>query len=389
MALPMRDRREGGRLLAAKLAAYAGEPDVLVLGLPRGGVPVAFEVAIALGAPLDVVLVRKLGVPGHEELAMGAIASGGARVLNEDVVAGLGIPEDVVDAVADRERRELERRERLYRGDRLPPEVRGRTVVLVDDGLATGATMRVAAAALRAQHPRRLVVAVPIASPATCAEVRAGVDQVVCAHTAEPFYAVGLWYEDFSPTTDEEVRDVLRTATQRSATARAGGRGRHQAADRPPREAKRHLAPPAPGQAGRLADRGRREAGRGEPSEPAQRPRTGQGGNEQRVRDVAGRTRHRDLLARHGIAPDADEATLLAALAARGWEARVEELATRPEGGSGRAPRYRALALRTRPPEEVTDRPGHHVAHRHLQAGGRTAEVALGKLLAAVLEREG
>jgi predicted phosphoribosyltransferase len=204
-----RDRREAGRLLAAELAGYANRQDVLVLALPRGGVPVAYEVARALNAPLDVFLVRKLGVPGHEELAMGAVATGGVRVLNEDVVRSLGIPKYVIEEIAKQEQRELAWRERLYRDDRLPSDIRGRIVILVDDGLATGATMRAAIEALRQQQPARIVVAVPTASPQTCEELKAEVDDVICAITPEPFYAVGLWYQDFSQTTDEEVRDLL------------------------------------------------------------------------------------------------------------------------------------------------------------------------------------
>jgi predicted phosphoribosyltransferase len=209
---PFRDRREAGRLLAAKLAGHANRPDVLVLALPRGGVPVAYEVARALGAPLDVFVVRKLGVPGHEEYAMGAIATGGVRVLNNDVVNALGIPDHVIDRVAAREQQELARRERLYRGDRPPPDVRGRTVILVDDALATGATMHAAVKALRPQQPARIVVAVPTASPDACEQLQAEADEVVCATTPEPFYAVGLWYENFSQTTDDEVRDLLARA---------------------------------------------------------------------------------------------------------------------------------------------------------------------------------
>ena len=209
-----RDRRDAGRLLAAKLSAYAHRPDVIVLALPRGGVPVAYEVARALGAPLDVFVVRKLGVPGHEELAMGAVATGGVRVLNESVVNALGIPDNVIDAVAAQEERELARRERLYRDGRPPPDVRGKTVILVDDGLATGATMHAAIRALRQQHPARIIVAVPVAAPETCEALRAEVDEVICALTPEPFLAVGFWYEDFSQTTDEEVRDLLARQQQ-------------------------------------------------------------------------------------------------------------------------------------------------------------------------------
>ena len=209
-----RDRREAGRLLAARVAAYANHPDVLVLALPRGGVPVAYEVAREFGTPLDVFVVRKLGVPGHEELAMGAVATGGVRVLNDELVRGLGIPDYVIDAVAAAEQQELARRERVYRGDRPPPDVRDRTVILVDDGLATGATMHAAIAALRQQRPTRIVIAVPTASPETCEALMSEVDDVICATTPEPFYAVGLWYEDFSPTTDEEVGDLLSRAAR-------------------------------------------------------------------------------------------------------------------------------------------------------------------------------
>jgi predicted phosphoribosyltransferase len=204
-----RDRKEAGRLLAARLAAYTNRPDVLVLALPRGGVPVAYEVARALKAPLDVFIVRKLGVPGHEELAMGAVATGGVRVLNDAIVNALRIPESVIDMVAAKEEQELARREHLYRGNRPAPDVRGRTVILVDDGLATGATMLAAIKALQQQKPARIVVAVPTAAPETCEELRAEVDHVVCAITPQPFHAVGLWYQDFSQTTDEEVRNLL------------------------------------------------------------------------------------------------------------------------------------------------------------------------------------
>ena len=214
-----RDRREAGRLLATKLAAYANRPDVIVLALPRGGVPVAYEVARALDAPLDIFLVRKLGVPGYEELAMGAIATGGVRVLNDQLVGGLRIPDYIVDEVAASEQQELARRERLYRGDRPAPDVRGRTVILVDDGLATGATMLAAVKALRQQQPARIVVAVPTASPETCEQLRAEVDDIICAITPEPFHAVGLWYEDFSQTTDEEVRDLLARSAEASRAA--------------------------------------------------------------------------------------------------------------------------------------------------------------------------
>ncbi len=208
-----RDRTEAGRKLGEELHNRGIDSDSVVLALPRGGVPVAYEVAEILGAPLDVFVIRKLGVPGHEELAMGAIASGGTRVLNEEVTRGLHIPGQVIDAIAAQEQRELEARQRAYRDDEPPPDVRGRTVVLVDDGLATGSTMRAAIAALRARGPARIVVAVPIASPATCSELSYEADEVVCAETREPFYAVGFWYQDFSQTTDQEVRDLLRQAS--------------------------------------------------------------------------------------------------------------------------------------------------------------------------------
>lgn len=210
-----RDRYDAGRRLADLLMEYAHVPDVLVLALPRGGVPVAYEVALALDAPLDVFVVRKLGVPGHEELAMGAIASGGVRVLNKDVVEPLRIPVHVIDAVAARERAVLEERERAYRDGRPAPEVRGRTVILVDDGLATGSTMRAAARALRRQGPARLVVAVPVAAPETCASFQGEVDAIVCAYTPHPFYAVGIWYADFSQISDDEVRELLARAAER------------------------------------------------------------------------------------------------------------------------------------------------------------------------------
>jgi putative phosphoribosyl transferase len=212
-----RDRRDAGRFLAGPLMKYAGRSDVLVLALPRGGVPVAFEVARALGVPLDVFLVRKLGLPGREELAIGAIAPGGVRVVNHDVVRALGVPPDVIDEVAVQEQQELERRMHLYRDDRPPPDVRGRTVILVDDGLATGSTMRAAVAALRQQHPARIVVAAPVGAADTCAEFQEEADEAVCARTPEPFLAVGMWYADFAQTTDEEVRELLEQASAQPA----------------------------------------------------------------------------------------------------------------------------------------------------------------------------
>ena len=215
-ALPFRDRREAGRVLAERLRSYAGRADVIVLGLPRGGVPVAYEVAQALRVPLDVFIVRKLGVPGHEELAMGAIASGGVRVLNEDVVRQLPQPERVIEQVTAEETRELERREIEYRDGRVAPDLSGKTVILVDDGLATGATMRAAVTALKRLAVAAIVVGAPVAAPETCAEFRREVDEIVCPITPEFFRGVGQFYEDFSQTTDEEVRELL-------ARAAAGG----------------------------------------------------------------------------------------------------------------------------------------------------------------------
>lgn len=209
-----RDRSEAGQVLATRLMKYVGSQDVLVLALPRGGVPVAFEVAKALHAPLDVFVVRKLGVPGHEELAMGAIATGDVRVINLEVVHMLNIPDAVIDAVAAREQQELLRREQLCRDGRPAPGVTGRIVILVDDGLATGSTMRAAVTALEQQHPARIVVAVPVAAPSTCEEFEAEVDEIVCAQTPEPFYGVGYWYENFSQTDDKEVHDLLAQAAQ-------------------------------------------------------------------------------------------------------------------------------------------------------------------------------
>lgn len=220
MDYPFKDRGEAGQVLAQELRAYAGREDLMVLALPRGGVPVAFEVARALQAPLDVFVVRKLGVPGHEELAMGAIASGGVLVLEPTVIEDLVIPPDVVADVAAREEQERLRREREYRGDRLEPDVRGRTVILADDGLATGATMRAAVAALRKLQPARIVVAVPVAAPSACADLAPEVDDIVCARTPEPFRSVGSWYLEFSQTTDEEVRELLARAEHEMAHRR-------------------------------------------------------------------------------------------------------------------------------------------------------------------------
>lgn len=215
-----RDRRGAGQFLAQKLADYANRSDVVVLALPRGGVPVAYEVANRLNAPLDVFVVRKLGVPGHEELAMGAIASGGVRVLNPDVLSYIRIHEAIIDRVSEFETSELERRERLYRGNRPPLEVKGKTVIIVDDGLATGSSMRAAVKALRQKEPKMIIVAVPVGARETCDSFEKEVDTMaVCAVMPEPFMAVGIWYQDFSQTTDEEVRDLLARANQAKAAA--------------------------------------------------------------------------------------------------------------------------------------------------------------------------
>ncbi|NJR73649.1 MAG: phosphoribosyltransferase [Scytonema sp. CRU_2_7] len=213
-----KNRKAAGQFLAKNLAAYANYPDTLVLALPRGGVPVAFEVARALNAPLDVFVVRKLGVPEQKELAMGAIASGGVQVLNEEIVRSLGISEVVIQKVAAKEQQELERREHLYRGDRPIPILHGRTVILVDDGLATGATMRAAVVALQQHKPAKIIVAVPVSASETCEEFEAKVDEIVCLATPNPFYSVGLWYEDFPQTTDEEVRELLKKAANNHET---------------------------------------------------------------------------------------------------------------------------------------------------------------------------
>jgi predicted phosphoribosyltransferase len=216
---PFADRRHAGTELARRLTHLQKGHDVVVLGLPRGGVPVAYEVARALGAPLDLFLVRKLGLPGHRELAMGAIASGGVRVLNADVVNWYGVPQAMIDEVAREEQAELERRERLYREGRRPVDLRGRTVILIDDGLATGSTMKAAVQAVRAQGPARIIVAVPVGSSETCREFKDIADEIVCARTPERFSAVGQWYRDFSQTTDDEVRKLL------NATAEAAAKG--------------------------------------------------------------------------------------------------------------------------------------------------------------------
>ncbi|MCE7982941.1 MAG: phosphoribosyltransferase [Caldilinea sp. CFX5] len=212
--LLFQDRADAGRQLAQKLSDYRGQPAVVVLGLPRGGVPVAFAVAQALHAPLDVFLVRKLGLPGHEELAMGAIASGGVRILNKEVIDALRIPPEIIEAVSQREERELARREQAYRADRPLPTLQQQIIILVDDGLATGASMAAAVAALRAHAPAQIVVAVPVAAAESCELFANRVDRVVCLATPEPFFGVGLWYGDFSQVRDEEVRALLARAAE-------------------------------------------------------------------------------------------------------------------------------------------------------------------------------
>lgn len=222
MLFPMQqrfqDRREAGQVLSEKLSAYKDghRQNILVLALPRGGVPVAYEVAKELHAELDIFLVRKLGVPGQEELAMGAIASGGTIVLNSETIEVLGIPEEQIEKEIENERMEILRRDRAYRGDRPLPTVKGRPIILVDDGLATGSTMRAAIAALRTMQPARLIVAVPVASRIMCEELNSVADEVICARTFEPFYGVGYWYEDFRQTTDQEVQDLLNKAVVNS-----------------------------------------------------------------------------------------------------------------------------------------------------------------------------
>jgi putative phosphoribosyl transferase len=216
---PFANRREAGAELASKLRKYGGRDDVVVLALPRGGVPVAFEIAEELDAPLDIFVVRKLGMPGHPEFAMGAIASGGVRVLSDDVIRGYGVPDAAVESVARQELAELERREREYRQGRPLTDVRGKTVILVDDGLATGSTMRAAVQAVRALGPAKIVVAVPVGAPATCEEFGDITDETVCARMPEPFSAVGLWYRDFSQTSDAEVQALLREHAHRDTLA--------------------------------------------------------------------------------------------------------------------------------------------------------------------------
>ncbi len=209
---PFRDRFEAGKLLATRLTQYSDRTDVHVSALPRGGLPVAFEIAQAIHAPLDIFLVRKLGVPGHEELAMGAIATGNVRLLQTDIVEAFGISSQIIDAATEEGFQELARRERAYRGSRPEPVVRGKTIILVDDGLATGSTMQVAVAALKEKQPKRMIVAVPVAAPEACNELKDEVDEIICLETPPSFSAVGLWYDDFSQVTDREVRELLARA---------------------------------------------------------------------------------------------------------------------------------------------------------------------------------
>ena len=206
------DRSEAGQFLATRVVRHAGDPSLLVLAMPRGGVPVAYEVAKVLKAPLDIFLVRKLGVPGYEELSMGAITSGGARVLNHEIIQRLGISEKVIEAITQEKLQDLERRERIYRGKREPLTIEGRTVILVDDGLATGASMRAAVHALKTKQPKKIIAAVPIGSADTCNQIRGEADEVVCGMTPDPFYAVGAWYSDFMQITDEEINQLLNHA---------------------------------------------------------------------------------------------------------------------------------------------------------------------------------
>lgn len=218
-AMRYRNRKDAGEFLAGKLMVYANRPEVLVLALPRGGVPVAFEVARLLKVPLDVFIVRKLGLPGHEEFAMGAIASGGIRILNSDVVRTLRIPDDVIESVTAHELVELERRERIYRGNSFQHCIQGQTIILVDDGLATGSTMLAALSALRQQDPARVIVAVPVGAPDTCKKIRDVADEIICGQMPDPFYAVGFWYDDFTQTTDNEVIALLKKATEEFAVS--------------------------------------------------------------------------------------------------------------------------------------------------------------------------
>lgn len=219
---PLRDRKDAGEKLAQRLKAYAGREDVVVVALPRGGVPVAYEIATGLGVPLDILVVRKLGVPGQEELAMGAIASSGGRVLNREIVDTLMISDEVIEAESAREQQEITRRLRAYRGDKPPLNVQEKTVILTDDGVATGATLRAALAALRMQQPAKIIVAVGVAPPETYREIIEEADELVCLYKPDPFIAVGIWFADFSPTTDEEVRMRLSLAEIRLRNTKTG-----------------------------------------------------------------------------------------------------------------------------------------------------------------------
>ncbi len=220
MAILFQDRTDAGQKLAQDLVRYADRPDVAVVALPRGGVPIGFVLAQELNVPLDILVVRKLGVPGHQELALGAIAGGGVRILNDCLIQSRGIPDDLIDAITAQEQGELAQRERLYRGSRLPLGISGRTIILVDDGMANGSSMAAAIAAVRRRHPARTVVAVPVASAEACDELRDSVDELVCLAEPEPFLSIGQWYEEFRQVTDREVQDLLEQAAMRQLTFR-------------------------------------------------------------------------------------------------------------------------------------------------------------------------
>jgi erythromycin esterase-like protein/predicted phosphoribosyltransferase len=341
-----RNRIEAGRQLAARLGQYKGRTDVVVLALPRGGVPVASEIARELGAPLDIFLVRKLGVPGHPELAMGAIAEGGVQVLSDDLIAELRIPRAMIDQVAMQERLELERREQLYRDGRTRPDLRNRIVILVDDGLATGSTMEAAVRALRRLEPAKIIVAAPVGASDTCERLRRLADAVVCAETPEPFQAVGLWYEEFTQTTDEEVRELLRAGQERLRPERGAGGERGQAA--PPSESERGWGPASSersragqaGQAGQERPRPRRAEDTEIRREASAKARAGGGAPaplEKRRQPV-------DLIRQHAI-PLTDHARDFDALIEGIGKARLVLLG---EASHGTHEFYRARAVITR-----------------------------------------
>jgi predicted phosphoribosyltransferase len=222
MHYQFRNRIEAGRKLSESLLAYKGRKDTLILALPRGGVPIAFEIAKALSLPLDVLLVRKLGVPGHEELAMGAIAWGDICYINQSIAKYLDTPKDTLNRIIEKERNELLLRNELYRNNSTPPKIKGKTIIVVDDGIATGSTMRVAIAALQQAEARRIVVAVPVGSSLACKELESEADEVVCGYTPEPFYGVGRWYYDFSQVSSEEVVNILKTSSEHFKNTKIG-----------------------------------------------------------------------------------------------------------------------------------------------------------------------